>query len=181
MPTDSRSADVQAALVNSASQFARNAVAEYLEDQYEVFLVHAATASEHLLKASLCARSVALIAESSGNHERHFRSLAALLDIDIPAPPTEPVPQSIRTIGAEVALVRASRFVAGLSYQGRQSKGLRELFAERNGVVHLGQAAAREDADRLRWPFVSACELLLADIRHDPARYWGTNYDTAAR
>jgi hypothetical protein len=182
---DSRSAEVQAALVSSAAQFARNAVGAYLDEEYEVFLMHAATASEHLLKASLCGRSVALIAEATRSDDRHFRSLAALLGLELPARgpvarQPERAAQSIRTIGAEEALRRVGAFMPRLT-GARENEGLRELFAQRNGVVHLGEVAARSDAVRLRSPFVAACELLLADIGHEPRRFWGENHEIAAR
>jgi hypothetical protein len=184
VPTDARSAEVQRVLIDSASQFARHAIDAYLEEHYEVFLVHAATASEHLLKASLCGRSVALIAQAAREGE-HFRSLVALLAIDASgqsgaAKRASAASESIRTIGAEEALRRVAHFVPTFE-NGPVHDGLRALFTQRNGVVHLGEAGARNDAQRLRLSFVAACQQLLADIGSDASRFWRPHEELAAR
>ena len=146
--------------------------------------MQAATASEHLLKASLCGRSVALIAQAAREGE-HFRSLIALLAIDASgqsgaAKRASAASESIRTIGAEEALRRVAHFVPTFK-NGPVHDGLRALFAQRNGVVHLGEAAARNDALRLRLSFVAACEQLLADIGSDASRFWRRHEELAAR
>jgi hypothetical protein len=56
VPEDARSEQVQTALIASAGQFATSAVDAYLDERFDAFLMHAATTSEHLLKASLCAQ-----------------------------------------------------------------------------------------------------------------------------
>jgi hypothetical protein len=87
---------------------------------------------------------------------------------------------SVRTIGANDALQRVGAFIPRLS-GGREREGLAELFGQRNGVVHLGDVAARDEALNVRGPFITASELLLTDLEQDPAGFWGRNHGTAAR
>src|SRR4051794_7092978 len=88
--------------------------------------------------------------------------------------------ESIRTIGAEDALRRVAHFLPTFK-NGSLHDDLRALFAQRNGVVHLGEDAARKDALRLRLSFVAACEQLLSDVGSDASRFWWPHEEVAAR
>jgi hypothetical protein len=98
---------------------------------------------------------VALIADRIDD----FRSLVALLGLELPegSRGRRAPPRSARTIGPREALTRAGAFLPALG-DGRERRGLEELFEQRNNVGHLGATAARDEAERLRGPFVAACD-----------------------
>jgi len=130
------------------------------EGKHSVFLLHAATAFEHLAKAVLAARHPSLIAIASKDN---FESLLLLSGVQGAKPGSK-----IRTIGAGEALDRAARFApecAGM-------KGdLQLLIWVRDGIVHLADASAA-NVDEVLVPYLKASEELRKVLGVDRSAYW---------
>jgi len=154
--------DLGIRLARSSSEFAGSALGAMSDGKHSVFLLHAATALEHLAKAVLAARHPSLIAVASKDN---FESLLLLVGEAQGAKPGS----RIRTIGAGEALNRAARFApecAGL-------KGdLQLLIWVRDGIAHLADASAAT-VDEVLVPYLKASEELREVLGVDRSGYWG--------
>jgi hypothetical protein len=151
-----------ARLARSSGDFARSALGAVPEGEHSVFLLHAATALEHLAKAVLAARDPSLIAVASKDN---FESLLHLVGQGQHAKPRS----RVRTIGAREAMERAARFApecAGLM------DDLRLLIWVRDGIAHLADASAAT-VDEVLVPYLKASEELRQALGIDRSVYWG--------
>jgi len=155
---------LRAQLADSSATFARSAL-QAQHDDHRVFLLHAATALEHLAKAVLAARHPSLIVATND-----FESL--LHACGEPGFARRPRAK-IRTITAGEAIGRASRFVPTVE---ALVPDLELLILVRNGVAHLGEAST-SDADDVLVPYLKASEELRAELDVDRASYWGEFVD----
>jgi hypothetical protein len=155
---------VKEELQNSASEFGQSALHAYLDKNWAVFLLHAATSLEHLLKASLASRHAALIAAAD------FDSLLHACELS----PHAHTPASLmKTIGARDALERCGRLIPSIDIL---KKELNLLVDVRNGVVHLGHVD-KQAAKQTLTPFLKASDHLLSYIRADKPAHWGDLQD----
>lgn len=141
-------------------------MAALLDEDREVFALHAATAFEHLAKARLAKIHPSIIADG-----RDFQSL--LHACGQPALATKSQKGS-RTISLREAVKR----VAQVEAQVRPETGPLELLADaRNGVAHIGREA--DGLDRtVVVPFVRACEVLLPTLALSREDFWGDYIET---
>jgi hypothetical protein len=147
-------------LGESSGMFARSALqAQHTDDR--VYLLHAATALEHLAKAVLAARHPSLIVPAND-----FDSL--LHACGEAAAPNRPR-KRMKTIGARDAVARAGHFVPAVL---PLTSELELLIDVRNGVAHLGEVQS-EDADRVLVPYLQASEALRETVGIDRGAYWG--------
>lgn len=151
-------------LADSSAKFARSAL-QARNDDHGVFLLHAATALEHLAKAVLAARHPSLIVAAND-----FESLLHACGESSSARRPR---AKMRTIGAREAVERAGRFVPTTE---ALVPDLELLILVRNGVAHLGEASA-SDADDVLVPYLKASEELRAALELDRAGYWGEFID----
>lgn len=157
--------DLSAHLARSSSDFARSSLQALPEGKHATFLLHAATALEHLAKAVLAARHPSLIIAAED-----FDSL--LHACGEPTFARRPRTR-IRTIPAREAIKRSCRFVPAVD---DLAGDLELLILVRNGVVHLGEASS-SDSDDVLVPYLKASEELRAALDLDPAAYWGEFID----
>jgi hypothetical protein len=151
-------------LADSSAAFARSAL-EALHGDHRVFLLHAATALEHLAKAVLVRRHPSLIVATTD-----FDSLLhACGESTVARRPRS----KMRTINAADAISRASRFVPTVE---AIVPGLELLILVRNGVAHLGEASSNDAGDVLI-PYLKASEELRNALGIDRAAYWGEFVD----
>jgi hypothetical protein len=111
-----------------------------------------------------------------------FRSLAALCGLDLRGRAMASgrelgATPAIRTIGAAIALERCQDLLPELAASGAR-KDLQRLFDVRNGVVHLGERAAYEDAVQLRATVARSCDILLMDCSYDRESFWAGDLPT---
>lgn len=139
--------------------FARSALQEQEADA-RIFLLHAATALEHLAKAVLVRRHPSFIVRTND-----FESLLLACGDSVTNQPRS----KMRTITAGEALERGARFVPTLRSLSRE---LEVLIAVRNGVAHLGHASKTDASDALI-PYLKASEALRASTATDQRSYWG--------
>jgi len=158
--------DLSARLARSSGEFARSALGAMAEGRHSVFLLHAATALEHLAKAVLAARHPSLIATASSNN---FESLLHLVGEGQHAKPKS----RIRTIGAQEAIERAARFAPECI---ALLEDLRLLIWVRDGVVHLADASAAT-VEEVLVPYLRASEELRDALGLDRSAYWGDFID----
>jgi hypothetical protein len=152
--------DLSSRLAASSSHFAQSALESLPNGQYATFLLHAATALEHLAKAVLAERHPSFIVRADD-----FDSLLRVCGDSSFAKPSS----KIRTITAEEAIVRAGRFAPIVVTFDRE---LKLLISVRNGVAHLGDAS-RVDADAVLVPYLRASEELRSALKLDLDGYWG--------
>lgn len=158
--------DLGTRLASSSSEFAKSALGAMSDGKHSVFLLHAATALEHLAKAVLARRHPALIAVASKDN---FDSLLLLMgDVQYATPKSK-----IRTIGAREALERAARFAPDCA---ALMKDLRFLISVRDGVAHLADASAA-DVDEVLIPYLKASEVIREELGIDRSTYWGSFTD----
>jgi hypothetical protein len=165
--TEEQHTDLSVRLTDSSSEFAVSALAAMSDGKPSVFLLHAATALEHLAKAVLASRHPSLIAVASKDN---FESLLMLVGEGQRAKP----PSRIRTIGAREALDRATRFAPDCA--GLIDK-VTLLIWVRDGIAHLADATAAS-VDDVLVPYLKTSEALrgaLVDV--DRAAYWGRFID----
>lgn len=124
-----------------------------------MFLLHAATALEHLAKAALAERHPSLIAVAAKDN---FESLLLLVGETKMAKPGA----KLRTIGAREALDRAARYAPGCA-----TEDLRLLILVRDGVVHLADASSAT-VDEVLVPYLKASEELRDVLGIDRGDYW---------
>jgi hypothetical protein len=155
---------LSAQLAESSARFARSAL-QAQHDDHRVFLLHAATALEHLAKAVLARRHPSLIAASND-----FESLLHACGESTAARRPR---SKMRTINAADAIGRAGRFVPTVD---ALVPDLELLILVRNGVAHLGEASS-DDADDVLVPYLKASEELRAELDLDRAVYWGEFVD----
>jgi hypothetical protein len=152
--------DLSARLARSSGEFAVSALAAMSEGKHSVFLLHAATALEHLAKATLAARHPSLIAVAAKDN---FESLLLLVGESKVAKPGA----KIRTIGSREALDRAARYASSC-----ETEDLRLLILVRDGVVHLADASSAT-VNEVLVPYLKASEELRELLGIDRAAYWG--------
>lgn len=152
-------------LYESARRFGASAVQAFTDSEPEVFLLHAATSLEHLMKAVLATRHPSLIAGQD------FDSL--LHTVGLPQHARRP-PQVMRTIGMREAIERCMQLVPALGPLGSH---LALLMQVRNGLVHLGQLPAAT-VEGLLVPYLEASELLLEELGTDVSAFWGRHAET---
>jgi hypothetical protein len=131
------------------------------DGKHSLFLLHAATALEHLAKAVLAAQHPSLIAVASKDN---FESLLLLVGEKKAAKPGA----RIRTIGAREALDRAGRYAPECTSL-MDDLGL--LIGVRDGVVHLADASSAS-VDEVLVPYLKASEELREVLGIDKALYW---------
>lgn len=153
--------NLSARLARSSGEFAVSALAAMSDGKHSVFLLHAATALEHLAKAVLAARSPSLIAVAGKDN---FESLLLLLGETKVATPGA----KIRTIGAREALDRAGRFAPECA---SLVEDLRLLIWVRDGVVHLADASSAS-VEEVLVPYLKASEELRELLGIDRDVYW---------
>jgi hypothetical protein len=151
-------------LADSSAAFARSALRAQ-HDDHRVFLLHAATAIEHLAKAILARRHPSLIVASND-----FESLLHACGEGAAARRTR---TKMRTINATDAIDRAGRFVPTIE---ALVPDLELLILVRNGVAHLGEASS-DDADGVLIAYLKASEELRAALEIDRNGYWGEFVD----
>lgn len=147
-------------LAESSGMFARSALhTQHTDDR--VYLLHAATALEHLAKAVLAARHPSFIVPAND-----FDSL-----LHACGEPARPDRRSrrMKTIGAQEAVDRVGHFVTAVA---PLTSELKLLVDVRNGVAHLGEVEA-DDADRVLVPYLKASEALRDALGIDRSLYWG--------
>ena len=132
------------------------------DGRHAVFLLHSATALEHLAKAVLAARHPSLIAVASKDN---FESLLVLVGETSVANPEA----KVRTIGAREALYRAGRYAPECALL---IDDLKLLILVRDGVVHLADASAASTEEVLV-PYLKASEELRELLGIDRTAYWG--------
>lgn len=154
--------DLSVRLARSSSEFAASALAAMSDGKHSVFLLHAATALEHLAKAVLAARHPSLIAAARNDN---FESLLLLIGEAKVAKPGA----RIRTIGAQEALDRAGRFAPECV---SLIEDLRLLIWVRDGVAHLADASPAS-VEKVLAPYLKASEELRAVLGTDKGLYWG--------
>lgn len=157
-------------LAGSSSAFAVSALAAMSDGKHSVFLLHAATALEHLAKAVLAARHPSLIAVA---HKDNFESLLLLVGETKAAKPGA----KIRTIGAQEALGRAGRYAPECI---SLMDDLRLLIWVRDGVAHLADASSAS-VDEVLVPYLKASENLREVLGIDKGLYWGAFRDLVDR
>ncbi len=140
-------------LYQSATRFAQSGLRAFLEEDSEIFLLHAAIALEHLAKANLAALHGSLVAG------KDFDSLLHTCGLSQHA---ERPPSVMKTIGTRDALDRSGQLIPEL----RNIRSSLNLLVEiRNGIVHAGQLElAQEEAVLMLIPFLRACDYLLASL-----------------
>jgi hypothetical protein len=156
-----KSDGLSARLAESSSGFAVSALAAMSDGKHSVFLLHSATALEHLAKAALAARHPSLIAVAAKDN---FESLLLLVGETKAAKPGA----KIRTIGAREALDRAGRYAPECT---ALIDDLRLLIWVRDGVVHLADASAATVHEVLV-PYLKASEELREVLGIDRGAYW---------
>jgi hypothetical protein len=130
-----------------------------------VFLLHAATALEHLAKAVLAARHPSLTVATND-----FESLLhACGESGFARRPRA----KMRTIAAGDAIGRASRFVPTVE---ALVPDLELLILVRNGIAHLGEASV-SDADDVLVAYLKASEELRDTLDVDRGSYRGEFLD----
>ncbi len=154
--------DLSDRLVRSSSEFAGSALEAMSEGKHSVFLLHAATALEHLAKAVLASSHPSLIAVASKDN---FDSLLLLAGDVHHARPTA----RIRTIGAQEALSRAGRFAPECALLLDE---LQLLVWVRDGIAHLADASAAT-VDETLVPYLKASEALRGTLGLERTVYWG--------
>lgn len=152
--------DLSARLAASSSEFAVSALGAMSEGKLSVFLLHAATAVEHLAKAVLAAQHPSLIAVAD---KENFDSLLHLLGETVP-------PEKIRTIGAREALKRAGRYAPECSSLVKDGR-LGRLILVRDGVVHLADASSAT-VEEVLVPYLKASEDLREVLGIEREAYW---------
>jgi hypothetical protein len=155
---------LSAQLADSSAAFALSALRAQHQDR-RVFLLHAATALEHLAKAVLARRHPSLIVASND-----FESLLHACGEGASARRKRP---RMRTINASDAISRAGRFLPTVE---ALAPSLELLIQVRNGVAHLGEVSA-DDADSVLVPYLKASEEMRAALDIDKAAYWGEFVD----
>lgn len=151
-----------ARLAGSSSEFAGSALGAMSDGKHSVFLLHAATALEHLAKAVLAERHPSLIAVAAKDN---FESLLFLVGEGHLANPKS----RIRTVGAQEALDRATRFAPECA---SLRADLQLLIWVRDGIAHLADASAAT-VDEVLVPYLKASEELRGALGVDRSDYWG--------
>jgi hypothetical protein len=144
----------------SAARFAQSGLRAFLQNDLPVFMLHAATALEHLAKAFLASIHGSLVAASdfdsvlhSCGQSRHARK-----------------PRSrMKTISAQEAVDRAGQLIPAIE---NLKRSLQLLILVRNGVVHAGRVEPDVETSVLV-PFLRACDHLVAAIPEaDRGQFW---------
>ncbi len=148
------------AFYDSGRAFALSALEAHHAGNRRRVPLHAGTALEHLAKACLARRSLALLAELK-NNSGSIKSLIGLLRIEGAGGPA-----SIRTVGLSEALARAGLFVRPKA----AGDDLRLLIEMRNGIVHAADDADVEE--RVLAAFAQQADALLADLGTDRKDFW---------
>ncbi len=147
----------------------------HVKGRHHLVALYAGTALEHLAKACLARRSPVLLAEFK-NEDSSFRSVLLLLEIRTKAgqhATSAPSALHLRTVSLRGAFERMRSFVT--SAAGWED--LMSLAGMRDGTVHA--AADAEVATRIVVAFVKHVDALVADLRRDRGRFWGTRRPVA--
>ena len=156
--SDDLSAD---AFCRTAQRFAMGALqAHYIKDFPQVTIA-AGTALEHIAKAALITRSLALLAELRG--EDNYVDLLRLLGLSDGS-----AGRPLHTVGLRGALKRVSAFVT----PREGDRDLQTLAGMRDGTIHA--AMSDEVEVRLLVAFAQYADALLADMSRDRAEFWGS-------
>jgi hypothetical protein len=161
-----RADDLGERLARSSGDFARSALGAMSDAKHPTFLLHAATALEHLAKAVLAKRHPSLIAVASKDN---FDSLLRLIGEVQHAKPGS----KLRTIGAREALDRASRFAPECV---SLMPDLQLLIWVRDGVAHLADASDAT-VEEVLVPYLKASEELRGVLSIERTDYWGPFID----
>src|SRR5436190_8615155 len=142
----------------SAMRFAESALEGFLSEDYQLFLVHAATAAEQIGKARLAAIHPTLIVDPK-NVDSLLHAAGALSN----------APQQIRTISFRETVDRLIRIEPEMA-EFRTRIGL--LADIRNGVVHLGQLGEAVVARSVLVPFLRFTDACVVGIGSEPEQLW---------
>ena len=153
--------DLSTRLATSSSEFAGSALAAMSDGKQAVFLLHSATALEHLAKAVLADRHPSLIAVAAKDN---FNSLLHLLGEKVERSRKDPHHRSAGSSAAGGA-VRARVCVPFI-------KDLTLLILVRDGVAHLADASSADVGDVLV-PYLKASEELRELLTIDRAELLG--------
>ena len=146
--------------IDSAREFASEALDAYIARRFRRVALDAGTALEHLGKACLVSRSPALLTEL--RNESNFVSLLGLLGMTSGTGSTY-----LRTVTLRDALARVRKIVTSTA----SVAALEMLVDMRDGTVHAAQNDELEE--RLVVTFVQHCDVLLEDLGADRNEFWG--------
>jgi hypothetical protein len=150
-------AQISADLRASAARFGQSALEGFLREDYPLFFLHGATASEQIGKAVLAATNPTLIVDP--------RSAESLLY----AAGAVARPPRVRTISVTDVLDRLVRMAPSLS----EFRDHVTLLAEvRNGVIHVGQDVEAAVARRVLVPFIRFADACVARLGEEPESFW---------
>jgi hypothetical protein len=144
-------------LRGSAAQFAQSALEGFLREDYPLFFVHAATASEQIGKAVLAATHPTLIVDPRSTESLLYAAGAAAR------------PPRLRTIAFREVLDRLFRVAPAMTEFRDEVTILADV---RNGVVHLGQEGEGAVARRVLVPLIRFADACLARLREEPEAFW---------
>ncbi len=153
-------------LYKSASEFGQSALRAYLDNNRRVFLLHAATALEQLLKAHLASKHPSLIAAPDFDSLLHACGMSAH---------AHRPPSLMKTISMKDALERSSQMIPPI---GNLKVDLNLLVDVRNGVIHLG-LVDEQSVKRVLLPFLKAIDHLLHQLQRDRLEFWRDMHDLA--
>jgi hypothetical protein len=165
-----RSHSVARQMLDSSSRFARSAVGAYVEESWDIFHLHLATAIELLLKSLLAGAHPSLLADQNAS----FDSLLHLAGMGHRARTPE---TAIRTIGVANALRRVEYLVD--DYEPPSARVMLLLDA-RNSLVHGGQSAKAEH-EAVLGDVARYVTQLLAAKSASTEEYWGEWTELVAR
>lgn len=148
-------------LYRSAEQFANSALVAHGANDFRRVTIDAATCLEHLLKACLAKRSLALVVDLS-NREGSFSSLVELLGISSAQPP-----RFIRTVSLRDAVARMNKFMTPPTVV----EDIKTLIDMRDGTIHAG--SDEEVEERMVVAFIQYADSLLADLDRRRDWFWG--------
>jgi hypothetical protein len=163
-PREGRDSSVADDLVHSSRSFARSAVRSYTSEEWPLYYLHLATAVEHLVKGVLAGVNPLFIADTRGG----FDSILHLAGMGDRARTPDFV-TAVRTIPMREALERVARVVDKYKEPGTY---VSVLLDARNGVVHAGHTANREDQAVLG-DVATYVAPLLASLGMTESDYWG--------
>lgn len=158
MPSEAPIPLTAAGFIDSAREFASEALEAYIAGRFRRVALDAGTSLEHLAKACLSSRSPALLTEL--RNEGNFTSLLILLGI------SNADTSSFRTVSLRDALARVRRLVSSPA----STADLQTLIDMRDGTVHA--ARSQEVEERLVVAFIQHSEALLEDLAVSRDDFW---------
>lgn len=151
-------------LYESSKSYSRSALKVFGTDQRERFPFYAATALEHITKASLMKQKPLLLVELKGTIVNED-SLLILAGIKAAGQ------SQLRTVSLSIALQRVRKlFVSPAS-----KADLDKLIDLRNGHIHLAQLDSEDE--KILVAFIQQVEGTIANLNMDQIAFWGDMKD----